>query len=54
MREDDISMHENEDFAGKKSWDDFFSPEMFMENWAVHYFMQGILIHENFGREIFI
>ena len=49
MREDDISMHENENFAGKKSWDDFFSPEMFMEN-----FMQGILIHENFGREIFI
>ena len=25
---------------------DVFAPEIFIGNWAVHYFMHGILIHE--------
>ena len=43
MHENEISMHENENFIPCG----IFAPEIFMGNWAVHYFMHGILIHEN-------
>ena len=46
LQENDISMHENEDFASGMI---FFAPEIAKGNWAVHYFMHGILIHEHFG-----
>ena len=31
--------------------DDICAPEMFMGNWAVHYFMHGIFIRENVWTE---
>ena len=34
--ENDISVHENENFPTKTSRDDSFDSEMFMGNWAVH------------------
>ena len=32
----EVSMHENENFARIISWDNFFTPEMFMRFWAAH------------------
>ena len=44
----DIFMDENENSASKITWNDFFAPDVFMENRAMYNSMHGILIHENF------
>ena len=48
MHENDVSMHENENFAPKVSCDVFFATEISIGNLAMHYFMHGIIIYENF------
>ena len=49
----EISMHWNDIFMHKNgkvaTGIIFLAPETFMGNWAVHYFMHEILIHECFG-----
>ena len=50
IHESEISLHRNENFTPEIScpWYDLFAPEMYMENWAVQYFMHGNLTHEYF------
>ena len=48
MNGNHISMYANENVTPKISRDDFFFPEIFIGNWAVHYFMHEILVHKIF------
>ena len=43
--ESNISMHENEIFMRDHdiSMNDFFAPEIYMDIWAVHNFMHGVI-----------
>ena len=53
MYEKVIFMHESENFAPNIFCDDFFVQAIFLENWAVHFFMHAILNHEHFGGQTF-
>ena len=48
MNGNHISMYANENVTPKISRGDFFFPEIFIGNWAVHFFMHEILIHKIF------